>query len=67
MFQLERLNVVEKTLEQITSEMRNGQFDEDIREVFKASIRCGIEAGRISEAINNKLNEESEEETDENS
>ena len=67
MFKLERLNVVEKTLEQITSEMRNGQFDEDIREVFKASIRCGIEAGRISEAINRKLDAESEEETDEDS
>ena len=67
MLQLERLNVVEKTLEQITNEMRNGQFDEDIREVFKASIRCGIEAGRISESINRKLDAESEEETNEDS
>lgn len=64
MLQLERINVVEETLNQIYEEMNNGQFDEDLKEMFRKISVCGSTASLIGYGLLHKI-EESEEETDE--
>lgn len=50
MFQIERLNVVDKTLEQILSEMDNGQLD-GIEEMKAITDKCSHKLNKIKNLI----------------
>lgn len=65
MFQLERLNVVNETLNQIHHEMKSGQFDEDLRGMFSKTNICRALAQELAQCLLEKA--KSEEETDEDS
>jgi len=51
MFQLERLNVVEKTLDQIDKEMKEGQVDEELSAMFSKINICRALTGEIAQHL----------------